>query len=77
MQDDDTRDAKTALQEWAQAQGDAPPTYSEVAREGPAHAPVFTIEVRLATGHRARAQAGNKRTAEQAAAQALLSQMQG
>lgn len=77
VQDDDTRDAKTALQEWAQAQGDAPPTYTEVAREGPAHAPVFTIEVQLATGHSARAQAGNKRTAEQAAAQALLAQVQG
>ena len=75
VQQDDTRDAKTALQEWAQAQGDAPPTYAEVSREGPAHAPVFTIEAQLADGRTARAQAGNKRNAEQAAAAALLAEV--
>ena len=31
----DARDAKTSLQEWAQARGQTPPTYVEVAREGP------------------------------------------
>lgn len=73
--DDHARDAKTALQEWAQARGEAPPTYAEIAREGPPHAPVFTIEVRLTDGRSARAEAGSKRAAEQAAAQALLSQV--
>ena len=46
----DARDLKTALQEWAQARGLKPPRYEEVRREGPDHAPVFTIAARLATG---------------------------
>ena len=70
--DDDARDAKTALQEWAQARGEAPPDYVEVAREGPDHQPLFTIEVRLASGPTQQAAAGSKRQAEQAAAAALL-----
>ncbi|MBE0413381.1 ribonuclease III [Yoonia sp.] len=68
----DARDAKTALQEWAQARGEVPPQYVEVARSGPDHQPVFTIEVRLASGPAERATAGSKRHAEQAAATALL-----
>ena len=68
----DARDAKTSLQEWAQGRGLAPPDYVLVARTGPDHAPVFTIEARLATGQSARATAGAKRQAEQAAAKALL-----
>lgn len=69
---DDARDAKTALQEWAQARGEVPPQYIEVARTGPDHQPVFTIEVRLASGASEQATAGSKRQAEQAAASALL-----
>lgn len=69
---DDARDAKTALQEWAQARGEVPPQYVEVARTGPDHQPVFTIEVRLASGMTQKATAGSKRHAEQAAASALL-----
>ncbi|PRY76061.1 RNAse III [Yoonia maritima] len=68
----DARDAKTALQEWAQARGEVPPQYVEVARTGPDHAPVFTIEVRLESGPSEQATAGSKRNAEQAAATALL-----
>lgn len=71
----DARDPKTALQELVQARGEAPPDYTEVAREGPPHAPVFTIEVRLADGTSARASAGAKRQAEQAAARALLERL--
>jgi ribonuclease-3 len=74
--DADARDAKTALQEWAQARGMAPPAYVEIARDGPDHAPVFTIEARLSTGVAARAQAPAKRAAEQAAAAAVLAQVQ-
>ena len=70
--EEDARDPKTALQEWAQARGDEPPDYVEVAREGPDHAPVFTIEARLAGGRFAKARAGSKREAEQSAAKALL-----
>ena len=53
----DARDAKTALQEWAQARGLAPPSYVEVARTGPDHAPTFTVEARLDNGETARAEA--------------------
>lgn len=74
---DDARDAKTALQEWAQARGDAPPAYVETDRSGPDHQPVFTIEARLASGQTAVAKAGSKRHAEQAAATALLQQVAG
>lgn len=74
--DDDARDPKTALQEWAQARGMRPPRYEEIAREGPDHAPLFTIEASLSTGDQARASAGSKRQAEQAAAAALLSSME-
>ena len=71
----DARDAKTSLQEWAQARGLPPPAYEEVRREGPDHAPVFTIEARLQSGERASATAPSKRAAEQAAAKALLSRV--
>ncbi|NIY96332.1 ribonuclease III [Salipiger sp. HF18] len=70
--EEDARDAKTSLQEWAQARGMVPPSYTEVAREGPDHAPVFTIEARLENGAAARATAGSKRKAEQQAATGLL-----
>ena len=73
--DADARDAKTSLQEWAQARGHPPPDYSELDRTGPDHAPVFTIEVRLADGQTARASAPSKRAAEQAAAKALMSRL--
>ncbi len=72
----DARDPKTALQEWAQARGQTPPSYTEVAREGPDHAPVFTIEVRLDSGQTARATATAKRQAEQAAARDLLARLE-
>ena len=75
--DDDARDAKTALQEWAQARGMPPPAYVETEREGPDHQPLFTVEVRLASGQTERARAGSKRQAEQAAAKALLARLEG
>lgn len=74
--DDDARDPKTALQEWAQARGLQPPTYTTIEREGPDHAPVFTIEVRLTSGDTECARAGSKRLAEQAAARALLERLE-
>jgi ribonuclease-3 len=72
----DARDAKTALQEWAQARGLLPPDYVETARSGPDHAPVFTISAQLSTGEHAHATAGSKREAQQAAAKALLAQLE-
>jgi ribonuclease III len=73
----DARDAKTSLQEWAQARGMQPPAYVETGREGPDHAPVFTIEARLDNGASETAKAASKRAAEQAAAKALLARLEG
>lgn len=72
----DARDAKTSLQEWAQARGLPPPTYTELGREGPDHQPLFTVEVRLDNGAAEMAKAGAKRQAEQMAAKALLTRME-
>ena len=69
-------DPKTALQEWAQANGMKPPRYNTVGREGPDHAPVFTIAVVLETGATAEAEAKSKRAAEQAAAAKLLESLE-
>ncbi|MEM9966996.1 MAG: ribonuclease III [Pseudomonadota bacterium] len=68
----DARDAKTALQEWAQARKLAPPSYDQIDRSGPDHAPIFTIVARLENGKEAAATAPSKRAAEQAAATLLL-----
>ena len=70
------RDAKTALQEWVQARGEPPPRYVEIARDGPDHAPRFTIAARLASGAEAKAEGGSKREAEQAAADLLLKRLE-
>jgi len=72
----DARDAKTSLQEWAQARAMAPPAYTEAARDGPDHQPVFTVQVRLENGETDVARAGSKRQAEQQAARALLARME-
>jgi len=66
------RDAKTSLQEWAQAKGLPLPNYRELARQGPAHDPVFTMEVQLQDLPSASGTGRSKRQAEQMAAQALL-----
>lgn len=70
--DEDARDAKTTLQEWAQARGMPPPSYIVTDRSGPDHAPVFCIAARLSDGRQAEGRATAKRVAEQAAAKALL-----
>lgn len=72
----DARDPKTALQEWAQARGLQPPDYVELQRSGPDHAPEFRIAARLSNGAAAEATAGSKRRAEQAAAAALLAEVE-
>jgi len=70
--DDDARDAKTSLQEWAQARSLSPPEYIEIDRNGPDHAPIFTIMAQLSTGVKGSATAGSKREAQQGAARALM-----
>ena len=73
---EDARDAKTALQEWAQARGLNPPKYVQTDRSGPDHAPVFTISAQLENGAHAEATANSKRNAEQAAASTLMAQLE-
>jgi ribonuclease-3 len=66
------RDAKTAVQEWAQARALASPRYVEFERSGPAHAPRFVMQVLLEGFEPERGEATSKRAAEQAAARAFL-----
>jgi ribonuclease-3 len=74
----DLRDAKTALQEWAQGGVLSPraaPVYKLIGREGPDHAPAFTMEVSV-PGHKpSLGQGATKRDAEQAAASAMLREL--
>lgn len=76
--DEDTKppkDAKTELQEWAQGRGLALPEYRETAREGPAHAPMFSVEVKVSGVAPVTGVGPSKRTAEQAAAEAALTRV--
>ena len=68
-------DAKTRLQEWAQGRALALPAYAVTGREGPDHAPHFTVEVCLEGGETATGQASSKKQAEQIAATALLARL--
>lgn len=70
------RDPKTSLQEWAQARGLSLPKYTLAATEGPAHAPVFTIEVSIEGGVVFSATASTKRLAEREAARLLLAHVE-
>lgn len=65
-------DPKTELQEWAQGRGMPLPSYRIAHREGPDHAPTFTIAVSVAEGSQAIGIGSTRRAAEQAAAGTLL-----
>ena len=65
-------DAKTILQELAQGKGLPLPVYRIVEREGPDHAPVFTVTVSVEGWEVAEGSGTSKRAAERAAAEALL-----
>lgn len=66
------KDAKTHLQEWAQASGKGLPHYRMIDRSGPDHAPRFIVEAKLNDGQSARGAASSKREAERIAAELLL-----
>ncbi len=66
------RDPKTMLQEWAQARALATPSYRELTRHGPDHAPEFTVAVSVERHASAEARGSSKRAAEQAAAAAFM-----
>jgi ribonuclease-3 len=65
-------DAKTRLQEWAQARGLGLPAYRVMATEGPSHAPRFTVAASVAQSEEVSATASSKRAAETEAAATLL-----
>ena len=67
-----SEDAKSRLQEVLQAKGAQVPSYELVREEGPDHARLFTVRVRLGDGRSAEAQGQSKKRAEQAAAAAML-----
>jgi ribonuclease-3 len=69
------KDAKTALQEWAQKRGMELPKYQVTDRSGPPHAPEFTVTVTVGDDAGS-GSAGNKRAAEQKAAETLLDHLQ-
>lgn len=66
------RDAKTELQEWTHRAFAETPAYRVVHREGPDHAPSFTVEVRIGALAPEKATGPSKRQAEQLAATAVL-----
>jgi ribonuclease-3 len=70
------KDAKTALQEWAQARAKGLPVYSTLLVEGPPHNPEFLIGVAIEGVAEASGRGPSKRVAEQAAATNLLEQLE-
>lgn len=71
-EDPPQRDPKSVLQEWAQGRGLPRPMYREMSRTGPAHLPVFSVEVVLEGFAPTSAEGPSKRHAEQAAAARML-----
>jgi ribonuclease-3 len=69
------KDAKTALQEWAQGSGLPLPVYRIKSSEGPPHEPVFEIEVVVEGRPPVSGSGRSRRAAEQAAAAALLAEV--
>lgn len=63
---------KSALQEWAQAQGRPLPAYSIAGRTGSDHAPTFTVQVAVEGLEPLTAQGRSRQDAEKAAAVAML-----
>ncbi|MDB5426946.1 MAG: ribonuclease [Phenylobacterium sp.] len=71
------KDPKTQLQEWAQARGLPLPAYELVGREGPDHAPCFTVAVAVAGFAPETGQGRSRQDAEKGAAQQMLLKREG
>jgi len=71
------KDPKTALQEWAQGRGLPLPEYTLVSNEGPPHAPVFVMAVKVEGVAEVTGTGRTKRQATSSAAAALLGQIAG
>jgi ribonuclease-3 len=70
--DERSANPKSRLQEWAAASGRGAPVYRLVARIGPDHAPLFTVEATVGGAAPAEASASSRQAAEKAAALVLL-----
>lgn len=71
------KDAKTQLQEWAQARGLGLPSYEVVSRTGPDHAPCFTVAVSVEGYGAETAEGRSRQEAEKAAALVMLMKREG
>ena len=69
------KDAKSALQEWAQQHGHKLPVYTLIDKTGEEHAPKFIMQVDVEGLGQAIGEGTNKKTAEQTAASNLLKQV--
>jgi ribonuclease-3 len=69
------QDPKTKLQQWAQQNGKAMPTYDIVQKDGPSHDPIFTMEVKLNGFGKTSASAKSKKSAEREAALLMLAKI--
>jgi ribonuclease-3 len=69
-------DYKTSLLTMIRDRQWPPPTYRVVAESGPAHARLFTVEVKVEDKCSARAEGSSKKSASQAAAKAIVESMQ-
>lgn len=70
-----TANPKSALQEWAAANGRPEPAYRQVSRSGPDHQPRFIVEVSLGDSASDRGEGGSLQTAQKAAALTLLTRL--
>jgi ribonuclease-3 len=77
LRTDKDTDAKSLLQEWAQAKRGQTPRYSTLAATGPDHEKTFTVEVRIGEEVFGVGAGPNKQAAAQAAAQAGLQKAEG
>ena len=66
------KDAKTFVQEWALARAFALPLYTEVGREGPQHAPQFTVALKVGEHVSISGRGSSKQQAEMDAAQNFI-----
>ena len=71
------KDPKTQLQEWAHGRGLALPLYKVVGREGPDHAPSFTVSVSVGDYEPELAEGRSRQEAEKAAATVMLLKREG
>ncbi|ABD46426.1 ribonuclease III [Neorickettsia sennetsu] len=65
---------KSTLQELLQAKGMKPPIYNVINRSGPAHLPIFEIEIRV-DGKKRRATGKSKKLGEENAARMMLEEL--